>query len=523
MKKIVFILLAGLALQAAAQDVKQDPRVKYAETISPEDLKMHLEVLASDEYEGRETGKKGQKLAAKYMAGYFKSIGVDHANLPDGYYQSFELTETSWGDTWILSGNERLFKFAEDFFGFLGANDALEDEFGEVMFLGYGIDDPAYSDYAGKDVKGKVLVVMGGEPMSGDNYLISGSEQASDWSTDWNLKSATAQKYGVACLMIIDRKFDVRISNEYFVDYITHSTLDLPEETTNEDITNTFYISDEMAKTILGEKGLTKAMKKIGKKNKPYSFTADYPLSFTIEHNRNTVFTENVLGYIPGTDKKDEVIVVTAHYDHIGVEGEEVYNGADDDGSGTVALLEIAQALSIARSEGRGPRRSVLIMGFSGEEKGLLGSEFYSDNPVFPLENTVANLNIDMIGRVDEDHKDDPNYVYIIGSDFLSTELHEINQLNAEEYTDLTLDYRFNSTDDPNRFYYRSDHYNFAKHNIPVIFYFNGTHEDYHQATDEADKINYEMLAKRAQLVFYDLWTLANREKRIEVDVIEQP
>jgi Zn-dependent M28 family amino/carboxypeptidase len=273
-----------------------------------------------------------------------------------------------------------------------------------------------------------------------------------------------------------------------------------------------------MANTILGEKKIEKAIKKIDKKGSPFSFTNDYPLAFTIQRIEQPVYTENVLGYIEGSDLKEEVIVVTAHYDHIGIDGEEVYNGADDDGSGTVALLEIAQAMSIAKSEGNGPRRSIVIMGFSGEEKGLLGSEYYSNNPVFELEQTVANLNIDMIGRIDEDHQDDPNYVYVIGSDFLSTELHEINQYNAANYSDLKLDYRYNSTDDPNRFYYRSDHYNFAKHNIPVIFYFNGTHEDYHQATDEVDKIEYDLLAKRAQLVFQDLWTLANRDKRIVVD-----
>ena len=161
-------------------------------------------------------------------------------------------------------------------------------------------------------------------------------------------------------------------------------------------------------------------------------------------------------------------------------------------------------------------------MGFSGEEKGLLGSEYYSENPVFPLENTVANLNIDMVGRIDEDHINDSNYVYIIGSNFMSTELHEINEYNAKTYTDLTLDYRFNSTDDPNRFYYRSDHYNFAKHNVPVIFFFNGTHDDYHEASDEVDKIDYEILAKRTRLVFYDLWTLANMDNRIQVDVVQE-
>ena len=157
-------------------------------------------------------------------------------------------------------------------------------------------------------------------------------------------------------------------------------------------------------------------------------------------------------------------------------------------------------------------------MPVSGEEKGLLGSKYYSEKPVFPLENTVCNLNIDMIGRVDENHEDNPEYVYIIGSDFLSSELHEVNERVNDTYTKLTLDYRYNTTDDPNRFYYRSDHYNFAKNNVPVIFYFNGTHEDYHKHTDTVEKIDYTLLQKRTQLIFHTTWELANMEHRIKID-----
>ncbi len=516
-------LMLCLSMVSMAQERKMDPRITYANTIMPSDLRKHLEVLASDEYEGRETGQKGQKMAARYIAGVFKAFGVGHAGLPDGYFQSFELTETSWGNTWITSGNEELYSFGKDFYGFLSSNKTFESTTGEVVFLGYGIDDPKYSDYAGIDVQGKVLVVLGGEPKDKDgNYRISGNDTPSDWTTEWRIKGATASRMGAACIMVVDSKFDARMENAYFLDYIQHSTLELPTDNTEDDGANVLYISSGMAAALLGQEKMDKAIAKMTKKGKPVNFAVNKPLSFTIQRKTQPVYTENVLGFIPGTDLKDEVIAVTAHYDHIGKDGDEVYNGADDDGSGTVALLEIAQAMSIARMEGNGPRRSILIMGFTGEEKGLLGSEYYAENPVFPLENTVANLNIDMIGRIDKDHINDTNYVYIIGSDFLSTELHAINEYNAKTYTDLSLDYRYNSTDDPNRFYYRSDHYNFAKNNVPVIFFFNGTHEDYHQATDEVDKINYEILAKRTQLVFYDLWTLANMDKRIEVDVIQE-
>lgn len=228
--------------------------------------------------------------------------------------------------------------------------------------------------------------------------------------------------------------------------------------------------------------------------------------------------SENVLAYIKGSEKQDEVIVISAHLDHIGQINDQIYNGADDDGSGTVAILEIAQAFKKALENGIRPKRSILFLHVTGEEKGLLGSKFYTENPIFPLENTVCNLNIDMIGRIDDKHKDNPNYVYLIGSDKLSTELHNLSEEINNTYVNLTLDYTYNDENDPNRFYYRSDHYNFAKHNIPIIFYFNGTHADYHKPTDTADKINYELLKERTRLVFYTAWEIANREKRITVD-----
>ncbi|WP_299060695.1 M28 family metallopeptidase [uncultured Polaribacter sp.] len=230
--------------------------------------------------------------------------------------------------------------------------------------------------------------------------------------------------------------------------------------------------------------------------------------------------SENVLGFIKGTEKPDEIVVISAHLDHEGVKNGQVYNGADDDASGSMAILEIAAAFKKAEKAGKGPKRSILFLHVTGEEKGLLGSKYYTENPIFPLANTVCNLNIDMIGRVDDLHKADSNYVYLIGSDRLSTQLHQVSDSINAKYTQINLDYRFNDINDPNRFYYRSDHYNFAKHNIPVIFYFNGTHEDYHKPTDTPDKIEYDLLAKRTRLIFHTAWGIANRKQRLVVDKV---
>ena len=247
--------------------------------------------------------------------------------------------------------------------------------------------------------------------------------------------------------------------------------------------------------------------------------TEDYFQPMELNIKGKMVKTENVAAIIEGSEFPDEYIVISSHLDHVGIQNGMIHNGADDDGSGSVSLLEIAEAFQEAAAAGQGPKRSILFLHVTGEEKGLLGSAYYANNPLYPLANTMVNLNVDMIGRLDPKREDkDPNYIYLIGADKISQELHDISEATNKRYTQIKLDYTFNDDKDPNRFYYRSDHYNFAKKNIPVIFYFNGTHEDYHAPGDTPDKINYEMLAKRSQLIFHTAWELANRNDRIKIN-----
>ena len=235
--------------------------------------------------------------------------------------------------------------------------------------------------------------------------------------------------------------------------------------------------------------------------------------------NIDWVKTENVAAIIEGSTYPNEYIVLTAHLDHVGVENGEIFNGADDDGSGSMALLEIAEAFKLAELDGNRPKRSIVILHVSAEEKGLLGSKYYTDNPLYPLDETITNLNVDMIGRTDPTrNSNNDEYIYLIGTDRLSTMLHETSEKVNYKTVNLELDYRFNAWDDPNRFYERSDHWHFAKNNIPVIFYFSGTHEDYHQPTDTAEKIRYDLLTKRTRLIFHTAWEIANMDERIEVD-----
>lgn len=236
------------------------------------------------------------------------------------------------------------------------------------------------------------------------------------------------------------------------------------------------------------------------------------------KRNENLPDSENIWAFIEGSEKPDEIVVVSAHYDHIGIKGGEVYNGADDDGSGTVAIMEIAAAFQKAKNEGHGPKRSILILHVTGEEHGLHGSRYYSENPLFPLANTVADVNIDMIGRRDKLHPDTSHYIYLIGSDYLSTDLFHLCEDVNKKYNFMPIDYKYNDKKDPNRFYYRSDHYNFAKHGIPVVFLFNGTHADYHKASDEVDKIEFDALTARTKFAFAIAWEIANRKDKLVVD-----
>jgi Zn-dependent M28 family amino/carboxypeptidase len=225
-----------------------------------------------------------------------------------------------------------------------------------------------------------------------------------------------------------------------------------------------------------------------------------------------------VIAYIKGTKYPDEVLIISAHLDHLGVKDGLIYNGADDNGSGTAAIMEIAEAFKTAAQQGFAPKRSILFLHFTGEEEGLEGSRYYATHPIFPLSNTIADLNIDMIGRVDNLHEANKNYVYVIGSNRLSTELHYISEAVNDTFTQLDLDYKYDDENDVNSYYSRSDHYNFAEKEIPVIFYFSGVHEDYHQPTDTADKLDYPLLEKRTKLIFATAWYLANCKKRIKVD-----
>ncbi len=498
----------------------------YAATITATKLKNYLEVLASDEMEGRETGTEGQRKAADYIAAHFEKLGLPAIGDDESYFQKIAFTSEKWDSgniTLRLNGQRK--RHLSDFYSFPSTNPSLESlGADEIIFLGYGIDDPKYSDYKGVDVKGTTILIYSDEPVkkNGKSHL-TGSKEYSAWSFDFRKKLEVAFQHGVAMVLIIDPDIKGNISksrNTFLSGEMKMGMGGQPEGR----YPNNMFISSTLAKQIVGNKmeEFVKLRDAIKKKGKPANMVLPCNISIVQKKKKKQLIGSNVLGYLEGSDPKlkDEVIVVTAHYDHLGKRGNSIYNGADDNGTGTSAVMDVARAFVEAKNEGQGPRRSILFMLVSGEEKGLLGSEYYAENPIYPLENTVANVNVDMIGRIDRNHSD-PNYIYVIGSDRLSTDLHYINEAANQSFTHIDLDYTYNAKNDPNRFYYRSDHYNFAKKGIPAIFYFSGTHADYHRTTDTVDKIMFDKMENITKLVFYTTWELANREERIRVNVKE--
>ena len=519
MKKILILGLILRGCIALAQ--KADP-APFANMITTDELRSHLAVLTSDSLEGRETGTEGNLKAAKYIAECFEKLGLPKVGEDKSYFQRMVYTNEGW-NTIAMQVNGLSFKHQYNFYALPGANPSVlgnSIKADEVVFLGYGIDDARYSDYKKANVKGKIILIYQGEPMKNDSIsLITKTKDRSSWSVDWRRKLRVAYAKGVKTVLIIDPAIALSIqeNRRYFSRNITGDV-----EKVEGQFANNIYISTEIAYALIGEKGsaIKKARERIEKGKTPKPVTLPCRLEIDMNKYFRQMTGYNVLGFIEGSDPilKKEIVVVSAHYDHLGKRGESIYRGADDNGSGTSTVLEITQAMVEAKKKGLGPKRSVLCMLMTGEEKGLLGSKYYVTFPVFPLENTVADVNIDMIGRVDEKYKDNPNYIYVIGADKLSTDLHKVNEEMNNTYTNLTLDYTYNDENDPNRYYYRSDHYNFAERGIPAIFYFNGTHSDYHMTTDTIDKINFEKMAKIAKLAFYTAWEIANREERLRID-----
>ena len=517
MKQFAFVFSLFISTISFAQSSPE----KYVEIISENNLQKHLNIIASAEMEGRAAGTEGERRAAKYIIEQLKLSGLTSFNSLKGYRQFFPLKTDSLIDA-ELKINGTKAKSGIDYIFPLKTNSSEKVKTNEIVFAGYGIEDLKYNDYLNLNVKGKTLLMFLGEPKEGDNFIITGTNKGSEWTTSGiTSKLKLAKQKGAKNVLFISLTQDV--FPESVVNNNIYSGLYYP------DVENTKYISHVLishafAKLILEDNA--SQLFAIATSFKPFnpvnSFSKKIKIKSAFKKNVESINSANVIGVIEGSDKKDEYVFLTAHYDHLGIRNGKIYYGADDDGSGTVAIMMMGEAFAKAKADGNGPRRTIVIMAVSGEERGLWGSRFYSDNPAVPLNKTSADINTDMIGRVDTERMldDTLNYVYAVGHNKLSSDLKTILESVNDKYSQLTLDYKFDDPKDPNRIYYRSDHYNFARKGVPALFFYDGMlKSDYHKPTDTVDKINWTLYKKRAQLIFYTAWEIANRDEMLKRDI----
>lgn len=455
----------------------QETALMYSNQIKAEELRKHLNILASDEFEGRETTTPGQKKAANYIKNHFIKSNISYPNPINSYYQEFMVDVSTFSNV-SLKINDSALKFINDFYSF-GTPLNTKSTTTQLIKARYGITNNQHDDYKDLNINGAAVALKRGIPELQNYKTKEGS---------WRSKLKTATKNGAIAVVFSESDYkntDLRIK-----EYLKNPIMKMHGNQKTKPHIPVFVVDNNII-------------------DAHHRDSLKITFSTNISESKPS---ENVLGFIPG--KKDEIIVISAHYDHIGYDNGEICNGADDDGSGTSALLEIAKIFQKANDDGIKPERGVLFLAVSGEEKGLFGSKYYTDNPVFPLSKTTLDLNIDMVGRKDTIHSNS-NYIYLIGSNRISKELHNISEQVNKKHTNFFLDYTYNDKNDPNRFYERSDHYNFAKNNIPVIFYFGGLHEDYHQPTDDVEKIDFQKLEKVAKYVFLTAWELAYRKEAI--------
>ena len=515
------LLAAMLAVTVVAANLPLPPRDEV-DSITARDLKKHLSFLASDELGGRYTLSQGNRIAARYLASQLESYGYRGGARDGSFLQKVPLSYHSVDAaashvSFTTSGQTTEFKYGDDF---LSAPPVSGDFSGDLVFVGYGISSPKnkHDDYAGLDVKGKIVVLIAEDTPEALKSVALGDEERGE--------RAAAAHGAVGAIGILPAP--IIAEWQQMKAYLSRADqLGLPPHPAADGKTFTIIAAgppliNAIAKAMGKEPSY---LQPAGKAAPPMPIPAHAGVR-VLASAKDAPPAQNVVGILEGADPKlkDEYVVFSAHYDHLKTtDNGEVYNGADDDGSGTVSVLDIAQAFTV----GPRPPRSILIVFHTGEELGLFGSEYNTDyEPAVPLAKLVADFNIDMIGRSkpagDTDPLDrelsDKDTLYVIGSDKLSSELHKLSEATNAETAHLKFDYHLNAESHPERLYYRSDHYNYAKHGIPVIFYFTGLHRDYHRTTDDVDKIDFEKMERIARMIFATGWRVANLDHRLVVD-----
>jgi hypothetical protein len=518
---IISLLVLTAGIGHSGNSTLSLPPAAATESIKPEDLLAHEEFLASDELGGRYTFSDSNRIAARYLASRLRSFGYRGGAGEGSFFQPLDLQtkKLSADQTFLELPTEAGAKRFQHGGGFtLFAADASSQVEADLVYVRFGVTLPerGYDDYANVDVKGKIAVVL----LSGLPDVGKEGSRLTNQEYNFNRKLSNALSHGAKAVIFIRNSSR---GNPPRGNISTREQIVARNENAPQNAGISLTAGDGLATEIFSGTGIsTENFSSAQTAPEPKALGKTVKLQVTVE--QQTQPAQNVIGILDGSDARlrNEYIVFSAHYDHLQTRDGQIYNGADDDGSGTSAVLEIAQAFTI----GERPKRSILVIFHTGEEIGLLGAKHFVEHPTVPLTSIVTDLNIDMIGRSrspQDTHPanqelSDSNTVYLIGSDKLSRELHELSEQTNKETEQMTFDYRYNSENHPQRLYYRSDHYMYAEKGIPVIFYFTGLHQDYHRPTDDVEKIDFQKMTRITRLIFATGWRIANLDHRLKLN-----
>ena len=532
----IFVWQSSALAQTAAK--ANSPARKAAGIITADTLKDYLYYVASDEMEGRDTPSRGLNLTAKFIALNLKRWGFKPAGDDGSFFQKIALRrDVVDAATATVEINGQKFIYGDDFMRVSGSQNGAFSA--PVVFAGNGwlIKSKNLNPYQGIDVKGKFVAVYGeGEIKSLQTLVplpegVTPADLQGERGKDWADAATYARQNGAAGVIILPSKF--LQENWSQVKTLFGRTRTYVEKlaeasSASRPVTSVFIASPHLAEAIFMNEASNPLS---GTTANSFNLSAGKNLNFNIALKPETVYTQNVIALWEGGDPKlkSEMVAVGAHYDHIGLSSplspnpDKINNGADDDGSGTVSVLTMAEALS---KSAKRPKRSILLVWHCGEEKGLWGSEYFNKYPTVDIKSVIAQLNIDMIGRSRKSNDTNPknanlsaeNGVYVIGSQMMSSKLGEVTKSINDSYLKLNYDLKYDDPTDKNRFFFRSDHFNYAVNGIPIVFWFDGVHEDYHQPGDEPQKIDYVKMQNVARTIFLTMWELADLKERPKVD-----
>jgi peptidase M28-like protein len=530
---VVFLLITLLSASPAAfaQKAGKSATFNFGNVggVTAKQLREYLTFIASDELEGRDTPSRGLDIAAMFIAQHLSAWGIKPAGDGGTYFQKVPLTMSKVVTTETrLDIGGQTYEYGKDFLTTLLPADISN---APIVFAGYGwvVKAKNIDPYTGIDVKDKVVVVVNNLPKGVTNADLQGK-----LGEDWMSPPYYAQTHGAKAVITFPSFNGLALWDQSRWNQSEKGAVSFGSQAPLIKIPSINATPRMLAAIFAGEKFSANNLfnkAQVQDTLEAFDLKPEKRVSGAVRVRSSEVHTQNVVGVLEGSDPvlKNEYVAIGAHYDHVGTSpffpgADKIWNGADDDGSGTVSVLNIAQAFASGAVR---PKRSMLFIWHAGEEKGLWGSEYFTDHPTVPITNVITELNIDMIGRFqnpgDENHPVNrelpkPNEIFTIGNSMMSTELGQIADEVNNAYLKLNYNPKYADPKDPNQYFYRSDHYNYARKGVPIIFFMDGTHADYHQPSDSIEKINFEQMEKVARTIMATGWTLANRDKRPFVD-----